>query len=197
MRTMLFGMALGAMSLYAQDNVRIRDIHYGGTGCPQGSMDSYISPDGQAMTLIFDQYVAEAGQGIPLSQGRKFCNLVLDLAIPAGYQYSVFKVDYRGFVDLRSGTNAQVQSSYYFSGSDARTNTRTVTALFRGAMSGNYTKSDNIGVESMVWSPCGVERALNIKTAANVQGRNGLLTVDTVDGEFKQVYYLKWRRCSR
>jgi hypothetical protein len=189
-------MGFGA-SAWAQgtDPMRIRNVYYGGTGCPQGSVDTYISPDSQAMTLIFDQYVAEAGTGIPISSGRKFCNLTLDLIIPGGWQVSVFKVDYRGYVDLRAGTSAQVAASYYFSGSDARTNTRTTRAQFVGAVTGNYTKSDNIGIESLVWSPCNVERALNVKTEARVNGRNGLLTVDTIDGEFQQKYHLKWRRC--
>ncbi len=124
--------------VFAQPNepIRIRGVHYGGTGCPGNSVDTYVSPDASAMTLIFDQYVAEVGPGISASASRKFCNLVVDMVVPSGWQFSVFQVDYRGFADLKSATTGYMNSSYYFSGSDARTNTRTTTARFSGPIAG-------------------------------------------------------------
>ena len=34
---------------------------YGGTGCPQGTASATLSPDGTALSVLFDQFVVEAG----------------------------------------------------------------------------------------------------------------------------------------
>src|SRR4051812_38006942 len=74
-----------------------KQVTYGGTGCPQGSVGSVISQDRTTMTLIFDQYVASIGPGIPVTENRKNCQLNIDLIYPGGFQYSIFSADYRGY----------------------------------------------------------------------------------------------------
>lgn len=97
-----------------------KQVTYGGTGCPQGSVASIISEDGTTMTLIFDSYVASMGKGISITESRKNCQLNIDLLYPAGFQYSVFSADYRGYVDLDKGVNGTQKSTYYFSGQTAQ-----------------------------------------------------------------------------
>lgn len=198
-----FGLALLSSGAYAQapDGVIINRVGHGGNGCPQGSVDTYVSADRQALTLTFDQYIAEIGDGIPRSEARKFCNVSLELVVPNGWQFSVFQVDYRGYVDLESGAQSNLSSTYRFSGRTGNQEERTFNrAVFRGSVSGNYLKKDDIGIETLVWSPCAETRALNINSEVRLtapRNRRALMTVDTIDGEFKQIYALKWRRCGR
>ena len=95
-------------------------VTYGGTGCPQGSVASIISEDGTTMTLIFDSYVASLGKGISITESRKNCQLNIDLLYPAGFQYSIFSADYRGYVAIDKGVTGTQKSTYYFSGQTAQ-----------------------------------------------------------------------------
>jgi hypothetical protein len=51
----------------------------------------------------------------------------------------------------------------------------------RGPFDDNYVKTDQFGVESTVWSPCGLEGLLNINSEVRLSpqdsNRAGLLTV--------------------
>ena len=194
---MIAGLSATAMLAQAPNpnEVYIRNIVHAGTGCPAGTVAGNVAPYAQAFTLIFDQFLAEAGPGIPASRGRSFCQINLDLHIPQGWSYTLFRVDYRGFASLDSGTQGTQTASYYFQGNSQTVNLRSV---LRGYYNRDYTITDQLGIESLVWSPCGVDRSLNIKAGVAVQARGGnsaLMTIDSVDGSFRQIYAFRWRRC--
>ena len=175
--------------------VYVNGISAGGSGCAQNTFSTYLSEDQQAFTLMFDAYTAVQSRGSNPMAARSFCNINLDLHIPHGWQFTIFKVDYRGYASIDAGLRGVVQSSYRFSGGPS---TRNLTQTLVGPVSTDYLKSDTVGITSEVWSPCGISRALNIKSEVRLEGNrnaSGLLTVDTIDGEFKQIYALKWRRC--
>lgn len=177
--------------------VRVRHINYAGTGCPAGSVAQNLAPDGKAFTLLFDQYVAEAGPGVALTAGRKNCAINVDLDFPQGWSYSILDVDYRGFVQLDAGATAEQKSAYYFQG-DFRT--ASLATVMRGPLTKDYQIRDSLGLEALVWSPCGASRSLNIntqvRTAALSRSARGLITIDSIDGELTHVYGIRWRRCN-
>lgn len=190
---------LAASSAFAQspDYVRVRSINFAGSGCPAGSVATNVSPDRQAFTLLFDSYIAEVGPGISAREKRKNCVVNVDLDFPQGWSYTVFTVDYRGFVDLANGHVGTQQTSYYFQGSSS---TARLATNIRGPVSRDYQIRDTLGVSAEVWSPCGARRALNMNTEVRIDNsRNsrgqGLMTIDSIDGQFKHIYGLKWRRC--
>jgi len=183
---------------FAPEYVRIRDITYAGSGCPAGSVGSDVASDLRAFTLLFDQYQANVGPGIPLNQKRKNCQINLNLEIPNGWSYTLFTVDTRGYVSLEPGVRALQQSLYYFQGQMRSGRLQTVVY---GPADRNYAARDQIPMENQVWSPCGAARSLNINTEVRVDNsaapyRQGMITVDSIDGQFKQIYGLQWRRCS-
>jgi hypothetical protein len=194
------GVALCAGTAMAQDAhpeyVKVRSISYAGSGCPAGSVAQNIAPDAKAFTLLFDQYVAEVGPGVPLTASRKNCAVAVDLDFPNGWSYSILDVDYRGFYELEAGVTAEQKSSYYFQG-DAKTAALTTTV--RGPITKDYHIRDSLGLEALVWSPCHLSRALNINTqvraAAASRFARGLITLDSIDGTLTHVYGLRWRRC--
>ena len=196
----LFTAALGLSGLaHAQgpnpNEVSINSLSFAGSGCPAGTVAGNISSDAQAFTLLFDSYVAEAGPGLSLSAGRKACQLLADIHFPQGWQYSIFAVDTRGYLNLDPGVQATQQTTFYFQG---QMNSGVSKTDFFGPLSQDYASRDVLGIASLVWSPCGVNRALNVKTSVSLRapsGARGLATVDSVDGEFRMIYGFRWRRC--
>ncbi len=194
---LLFATISSAAHADAPAYVRVRSISYAGSGCPAGSVAGNTSPDRQAFTLLFDQYVAEVGPGVPFNQKRKNCQINVDLDFPQGWSYSILTVDYRGYVALEGGVKGAQQSSYYFQGQGS---TATLKTNMFGPIDQNYQIRDTLGLSAVVWSPCGAQRALNINSQLTVDNagsasRHGLLTTDSIDGQLHLVYGIQWQRC--
>ena len=188
-------LSAAAQAQVAPDWVRVRSITYAGTGCPAGSVAKNISPDRLAFTLIFDNYVAEAGPGVPISQSRKNCQLNVDLEYPAGWTYTLFAVDYRGYANLQPNVSGTQKSTYYFQGASSQSSAQ---STLYGPKNQDYFYRDVIGNPN--WSYCNVFRSLNINTQVRVDnsrapGNSGLMTTDSIDGHVIATYGFTWRRC--
>ncbi len=171
---------------------------YGGSGCPAGSARAVVAPDLKSFTMIFDRYIVNA-QGSN-SIDRKNCQILINFQFPQGWSYSIARMDYRGFYNLSAGASGSQQALYYFQGNlqQARLNT-----IFRGPTSGDYTISDTLGINNLVWSPCGSISGLNVNTYLLAQvgpnNPNGyaMLTTDSADGSVQTTYSLQWQKCPR
>ncbi|MFW7380677.1 MAG: DUF4360 domain-containing protein [Oligoflexus sp.] len=178
--------------------VNISRISYNGSGCPLGTVNENVSTDRQAFTLTFSEYAAEAGPTLALSAQRRNCQVTVDLNFPSGWSYSIVSIDYRGFAFLDRGVRGTHAASYYFQGQGQTA--RSSTTL-RGFFNDSYFVRDVLGLNAVVWSPCGARRALNINSEVRVDNRfnrnaEGLMTVDSIDGQVIHTYNLAWRRCS-
>ncbi len=177
-------------------SIQVRSISYAGSGCKAHTVVGDISPDLKAFTLLFSDFVAEAGPAIPLAESRKNCALNIDLKVPQGWSYSILSVDVRGFLDLERLTQAYERNSYYFQSQMA---TVSKMSRFVGPYVSDYHVRDLVGIEDVQWSPCGGGRSLIINTEVRVASLSGaaraLATVDTLDGNFELIYGLQWRRC--
>jgi hypothetical protein len=187
---------LSALPALAQ-NTRIDGFTYAGDGCPGGSATGAVSPDQQALTVIFDQFQASAGPNASIALNRSFCQLLVDLSFDPGWQFTVFDATFRGFADLQPGVTALHQTSYYFSGSPLTSGPLTWRMV--GPFTGDFSRLDNFA--TTVWSECGTQRPLNIKTNLYVSNRNaprneGVLTNDTTDVQVRLTFGLTWRRCA-
>lgn len=100
--------------------VTIEGISYAGSGCNAGSVAGAISSDLSTVTLLYDSFIAQAGAGIQPAEARKNCQLNLQLKLPQGWQFSVFKADYRGYAFLQQGDKGVIKSTYYFSGDSSQ-----------------------------------------------------------------------------
>jgi len=177
-------------------DVSINSISYGGTGCPQGSVGSFISADRETFTLIFDSYVASIGPGVAVTENRLNCQINLDLEYPSGFQYSVLNTEFRGYAAMDKGVTGVQEATYYFSGATAQASTQTT---FTGPTSGDYEIVDSIPFTSTVWSPCGAALPLNIdsqvRLSSTVSTATGELTDDSVDGNVQFIVGVTWQTC--
>ncbi|KAK4168465.1 hypothetical protein QBC43DRAFT_330989 [Cladorrhinum sp. PSN259] len=178
--------------------VTIGGLAFAGSGCPAGTVSGQLSSDLTTITLLYASFVAQAGQGISPSNYRKNCQLNVKIKYPQGYQFSIFKADYRGYAQIPKGDTGTCKATYYFSGDSRQVSS---TTLIKGPYDDNYIKTDSFGVESTVWSPCGLEGLLNINSEVRLSPGDAVkpaqLTVDSTDLRFTQVHYLQWQKCTK
>ncbi|MDZ4662583.1 MAG: DUF4360 domain-containing protein [Pseudomonadota bacterium] len=188
---MLVSMSLNAMA----DDISIGHPDYGGSGCPGGTVSTTLSPDQKSLSVLFDQYVAEAGGGTGKSLDRKSCNVAVPVHIPQGYSISVFQVDYRGFRSIPFGGQGQFRVEYFFAGAQGPILGRS----FRGGEDGDYILTHDLEAHAIVWSACGADTNLRINSSVLARtNRNmdtAMATVDTIDVKSGLVFSIQWRRC--
>lgn len=186
---------LTAISFEANANqLRLGQPAYGGTGCPAGSASVTLSPDQQAVSILFDNYVAEAGGGRRVD--RKSCNISVPVHVPQGYSVAVFQVDYRGFNSIPRGAMSRFDAEYFWAGARGPRVSRT----FAGPLSDVYTVSDGLIASALVWTPCGASVNLRVNTSmmaqTNARNEQILATVDSADISSGLIYHIQWRRCN-
>ena len=174
------------------NSVQIQNVGYAGNGCPSGSASVVISPDKKSVSLLFDEYIAEAGGHGQRTFDRKKCDLAFGLKIPSGISVSLVDADYRGYNDLPRGARASFKRDYFFAGSRGPS----LTKNWRGTRSDDFLIKDRLGVFANVWSACGADVVLRSKTAATVRtqrGNEALMMVDSVDLKTKTIYRYNFR----
>lgn len=168
----------------------------GGNGCPQGSVSANLSPDGRELSILFDQFVAEAGPATGRTIDRKSCNISVPITVPGGYSVSIVQVDYRGFVGLPSrSATARFSAEYFFAGMRGPLLQR----QFVGAQDTDYLIDNRLAVSAMVWSECGAQTNLRVNASMMLTNsdrvRDAIATVDSADFSSGIIYQLQFRRC--
>lgn len=194
LKSLALAAALGTLSQAAlADDIRLGVPGYGGNGCPSGSASVTLSPDQKALTIIFDQFLVEAGAFKTLD--RKSCNIAIPVHIPQGFSVSILEADYRGFNSLPSGAYSQFAAEYFFAGQRGPK----IRKTFRGPIDSDYLVENNLTVTGLVWSACGADVNLRVNASmlvkTNRYREDALATVDTADFKAGMVYKLQWRRC--
>jgi hypothetical protein len=176
-------------------NLRLGQPIYGGTGCPAGSAAATLSPSEDAISILFDQYWVEAGGVTTKNLDRKSCNVAIPVYVPQGYSVAIFSIDYRGFVNLPSGSYAALDSEYFWAGIRGPIMRREGF----GPLNTDYVLRDEVRTETLVWSPCGQSINLRVNTSLQVKTNSRfeqtLATVDSADITSGLVYHLQWRNC--
>jgi len=156
------------------DEIQIGTPIYGGSGCPQGTADLALMPDGSALGILFDQYVAVAGGETGRLFERKACSLAIPLHIPAGLSVSLVRVDYQGFAEVPAGGQAKFGVEYFFAGSRGKR----IERVFEDSNSG-FVLSDEVA--TAIWSECGTDVNLRLNTSMSaITNEDGDLTIGAI-----------------
>jgi len=187
-----------AFAQEAPKQFRIQNIVSSGDGCPQGTVASNISDDQEAFTLSFSDFFAEIGPGIDRAERRKTCRLSFVTEHEPGWEFAVLGITHRGAVSLEKGVTAKQtlrqgwpQQSQVFS------------QQYRGPLDQDYVQSLRVGFADLQWSGCRRKpqagRVYEVQSSVELSSRRpdarGLMTVDSIDGEVKQVFDILWRHC--
>lgn len=95
---------------------KINKVVYGGSGCPQGTIDVDYTNSAILPIYFSKDFTASVGPNIVADQSRKNCQLNIDILYSPGYSFSVYSADYMGWGDLDDGVKGVVKAQYYFSG---------------------------------------------------------------------------------
>jgi hypothetical protein len=198
-RTILISLALSLLTgpVLADwfDDVRLGNPEYGGTGCPAGTAAVAISPDAKALSILFDQFVVEAGGGTGKTLERKNCNLAVPVHVPQGYSVSIFQIDYRGFNSLPYGSYSRFNVEYFFAGTAGPGYEK----QFNGRIEDEFMIRNSLVASAVVWSDCGQSVILRANTGMLVRTNNlqqaAYSSVDSIDISSGLVFNLKWKRC--
>jgi hypothetical protein len=191
--------AASASATALADDIRLGMPGYGGTGCPAGTVSATLSPDAKTLSLIFDQYVAEAGS-TGRSLDRKNCQIAIPVHVPQGYSFSIIEMDYRGFNSLPAGGRSQFNVEYYLAYPNGPISGPRYSKTWVGPLNEDYLVHNALGLEGVVWSPCGTDVNLRTVTSmvaqSNYRREQTMATLDSIDAKAGVVYSLQWRRCN-
>lgn len=196
LKSALLALSISAFQSAHADAIQLGTPAYGGNGCPAGTASVTLSQDAQSLSLIFDQFVVEAG-GANRSLERKSCNVAIPVHIPQGFSVSVVNVDYRGYVSLPAQASARMTAEYFLAGSVGPKFDKT----FLGRTDTDYQFHNKLDVNAVVWSACGADTILRVNAAmlvrTNRYNDQAIATVDSADFKTGILYQLQWKRCSR
>lgn len=202
MKKFLSTLALGGTLLSSvtanagHDDIELGRAGYGGSGCPAGTASVTLSPDKKSLSMIFDEFMVEAGGTTRKRIARKNCNIAIPVHVPQGMSVSVIDVDYRGYNSLPRGAKSRFSVEYFFAGQRGPKYVKD----FRGPLDDEYILSNKLGVYANVWSKCGTDVNLRVNTSmlarTNRRKEEVLSTVDSADFSAGIVYHLKWKRCN-
>ena len=185
---------LAASQLAHADDISLGTPTYGGTGCPNGTVGVALSDDQKSISMLFDQYVVEAGAASAF--GRKNCNIAVPVHVPQGLSVSLVGIDYRGFMGLPAGARAQLNVDYFFAGAGRGVHS---SKSFVGPYSQDYLTSDSLALGAVAWSPCGADTILRANTTlaaySNMRREQTMATVDSADIHAGIIYQIQWRQC--
>lgn len=150
-------------------------------GCPPGSYSVITSPDGAAVSVLFDKFTAEVAEGGGAS--RISCGMEIPLKLPDGYALAVYNVDYRGYARLAPRQAGVLAVNY---GMGGRNRDRRSGRAIRGAYDGEYMFTDRLGGSALRNTGCGGTAVLNFNASLTVMSRGdgarASMTLDTIDG---------------
>lgn len=192
----LVTLATLVLALSAEAQIRLGTPSYGGNGCPAGSASVSITEDGKTMSVLFDQFKAEAGNTTGRRIDRAACNLRVPIQVPQGYSVALIGVDYRGFNAIPgSGAYTEFNAEYFYAGSRGPRFSR----RFQGPQNDEYLINNKLIATSMVWSACGKEVIFGINAAATAMANSSMqqtmMIVDSADISAGILYQFSWRRC--
>jgi hypothetical protein len=158
--------------------LELRQVTLHGGGCSAWTWRDEPSPSGPiALNLI--GYAAQAG-GNERTLEVKSCTISLDLGADKNLSYAVKSVTYRGHAALGADATAKLHMDYAFPGEPS--------LIVGGSREfGPNLKQDYVFVHEIdpahaVWSPCGVDRDLHLRTHIRVRSDDAAVSSFSLTG---------------
>ena len=171
------------------DTLQLGNPAYGGTATSASSalprtclLHRTICP---SACFLSDSYVAQAGNGVAFD--RKNCNIAVPHSRPPRPQrIGVCRSTIGASPVWPAGGRASLSVDYFLATGGRGLHT---SKSFVGPISSDYLKSDDIGVQAVVWTACGADTILRANTSMLVQ--SGLVQPIQADGDGRQRGYLR------
>jgi hypothetical protein len=162
-----------------------------GSGCPNGTFSADTSGGEVLLRFHGGHYVATVDGDTPAA--RKACQASLVVEAPAGWQFTLGSVSYRGISKIAYGADATTSTSYYWQGNPATT----VTATDLGNNWGSFTATESPDPADLGWSDCGGQSILNVRTSVIAhQGDAPDHSSSEVRVSSERIFDFVWRQCT-
>lgn len=192
--------ALSALP-HAEAGPQISAFNYGGSGCPQGSVQAVLAPDGSALSIIYSNFVANVNAN--QRADARDCTVTLKIRKPVIQAYILESADFRGFVGLEAGVSARQQVNVQNGFGRFLLNQQFGFNMWEGPVSQNYmiqsVKPVSLNGNSVdCANQLRADTKMEFKTKVRLESRNGgqgMFTVDSTDGRLQQIYRFKLINC--
>lgn len=193
-----------ALAQTVPTGAQITDVRLLGSGCDMDKASVVLSPDLKDISLFFDDYTVEIGNGSAnpnLLSLSKSCQIEVQMQIPDGWQMAFKGADYRGFVSLSAQGTAFHRFSVLQEGAPI---VSMKEAFLQGAKNEDYYVRSQVRPERVTWSKClggltTVKLVSQLGVSLNPRHSDRSLTqivLDSTDTSFKQNLSVDWKRCS-
>jgi hypothetical protein len=193
---LLFGLFLISLNASA-DEAYISSLDYSGSGCEQDDATAILSPDQKVLSLLFDNFIVEAGAGQGI-RNKKSCAIRINISVPDNKRITIQKIDYRGYAMVPQVARMYFKSSYNIEIPSLGFSTRT----FNHTISKLGELDEDLYVEQRVFDritskACGRDVVMNINSEMSaVTNRNkdeAYLSLDSIDSGID--YHLEYEEC--
>lgn len=172
MRPLFFAFAIMfSLAAKAQLPFQVGQPVIDGDGCPTGSVRAIVSPDGSAISILFDQFQVQISPGrYQMPQLRRSCHFSLPINVAAGWNLAVSQIDYRGFAQLEAGNRGFIITTGSLPGLDFTIGQNQLRSQLAPG-TGNFLVSQPLGIR--VRNRCLPLPQLEFTSIIHLLGPNG------------------------
>ncbi len=185
------------------NQARILGVRLSGSGCSSATASAALTADGQTLSLLFDNYVAEIGVGSKNPQStqiRMNCNVLVDMSVPFGYQYAISETNYQGFAAMPKSAFGLHRFTQIIPNQAVPT---LKEAQLRGPLNSNYNVSVRQKPGREIYSQCNstnqtVELLSELQLAylpGTTDRSIAMINLDSIDTGVNSRFKLIWRKC--
>jgi hypothetical protein len=167
-----------------------------GSGCPKGTVQTFVAPDNSAFALEFEggatpPFATTVDATHPIA--RKNCQASITITPPAGWQFSLGSVFVGGSASLADGATALSKTLYYWQG---KSPTLTTTTDLTGS-NGDWAASQSVDPDEFGWSQCGRPGVVNVNSTLQARQADADPSSSSVVVESTEFFYnLAWQPCT-
>jgi Domain of unknown function (DUF4360) len=184
-------------------SVTIRGVRIVGNGCASTSAEAVSTVDGKTLSILFDNYKVEIGNGSEnpqLTSLKNSCRVLIDVDVPQGYQFGLSQTDYRGFAALPASAYGMHRFTHIVPNQIVPSMRE---AQLVGPIADDYTVTMKQKPGRFVYSPCNnrsqtieLLSELSVAYLPNKSDRSiAQINLDSVDTGVNSSFTLSWRRC--
>ncbi|MBX2810692.1 MAG: DUF4360 domain-containing protein [Myxococcales bacterium] len=171
--------------------VLIVDHTYNGTGCPDGSVAAALTPDKQALSILFDDnFVLLTDEDTFIASAT--CNIAITLQVPDHQSVALVRYDYRGGYYVPFGSVASFHSEYFFAGEEGPITDKIFTTFDEFLF---FSINDEVQTGEQLQSECGRDVILRANTRINAVGPDVYINFDSAEIDTGFEYELQWNPC--
>lgn len=184
-------------------NVSIRGVRLSGSGCDAATASAATTADGKTLSVLFDNYIAEIGEGSAnpqLTSIKKDCRVLIDVDVPFGYQYALNQTEYRGFAAMPKSAFGLHRFTQIIPGAPVASMRE---AQLYGPLNSNYSVIVATKPGREVYSQCNNKfqtielfSQLQVAYLPKTADRSiAMINLDSVDTGVNSRFKLIWRKC--